>query len=184
MVLRRCRLIIVSDAGADPAYTYEDLANAIRKIRIDLGIPIEFDSPSLPVHPAAESADPTSARHCAIGRILYNAVDGDVQPGTLVYIKASCNGNEPPDVKQYATSNPSFPHQSTADQFFNESQFESYRRLGLHIVEEICGLTPDSCPQYTLESFLNVVENYVRPAAPELIPVRPAAGLFDVKARD
>jgi hypothetical protein len=52
----------------------------------------------------------------------------------------------------------------------------------LHIVEEICGLTPDSSPQFTLESFLNVVENYVHPAAPEVIPGRPAAGLFEVKA--
>ena len=181
MVLRRCRLIIVSDAGADPAYTYEDLANAIRKIRVDLGIPIEFESPSLPVDPAAKSPDPSSARHCAIGRILYSAVDGDVQPGTLIYIKASCNGNEPPDVKQYATSNSSFPHQSTAEQFFNESQFESYRRLGLHIVEEICGVTADCSPQFTLESFLNAVESYVYPTAPEIVPVRSAAGLFEVK---
>jgi len=43
MVLRRCSLIIVSDAGADPDYIYEDVANAVRKVRIDIGIPIEFD---------------------------------------------------------------------------------------------------------------------------------------------
>ncbi|MCL4802487.1 MAG: hypothetical protein KJ025_23065, partial [Burkholderiales bacterium] len=26
-----------------------------------------------------------------------------------------------------------FPHQSTADQFFDEPQFESYRKLGHHV---------------------------------------------------
>ena len=38
--------------------------------------------------------------------------------------------NEPADVLNYAIQNPTFPHQSTADQFFDESQFESFRRLG------------------------------------------------------
>jgi hypothetical protein len=42
MVLRRCRLIVVSDAGCDPHGTFEDLGNAIRKIRIDLGVPIDL----------------------------------------------------------------------------------------------------------------------------------------------
>src|SRR5262249_2170615 len=42
MVLRRCHIIVVSDAGADPDYRFGDLGNAIRKVRIDLGVPIEF----------------------------------------------------------------------------------------------------------------------------------------------
>ena len=42
MVLRRCRYIILSDAGCDGAYTFGDLANAVRKIRMDFGIDIEF----------------------------------------------------------------------------------------------------------------------------------------------
>jgi hypothetical protein len=33
--------------------------------------------------------------------------------------------------------NPDFPHQSTADQFFDEAQFEAYRCLGEHIGEDI-----------------------------------------------
>ena len=39
MVLRRSHRIVVSDGGCDPKYVYEDLGNAVRKIRIDLGIP-------------------------------------------------------------------------------------------------------------------------------------------------
>jgi len=57
--------------------------------------------------------------------------------GVLIYIKASLNGNEPVDVTEYSKSHPDFPHESTANQFFNESQFESYVRLGMHVVDEI-----------------------------------------------
>ena len=37
----------------------------------------------------------------------------------------------------YAGRNRDFPHETTADQFFDESQFESYRKLGAHIVSEV-----------------------------------------------
>jgi hypothetical protein len=80
---------------------------------------------------------PTS-RHCAIARIRYAAVDGASAPdGTLIYIKSSLTGNEPEDVLNYAAQNVTFPHQSTADQWFNEAQFEAYRRLGYHTIEEL-----------------------------------------------
>ncbi|HYP07455.1 MAG TPA: hypothetical protein VER03_14575 [Bryobacteraceae bacterium] len=139
-VLRRCRVIVVSDAGCDPKYVYEDLGNAVRKINIDLGIPIVF-----------ADGGPCSSRHCTTARIHYSAVDGPgVEDGVLVYIKPSLNGDEPADVRQYAAANPAFPHESTADQFFEESQFESYRRLGVHIVESVCG---DSEP-LTLDQFV------------------------------
>jgi hypothetical protein len=36
---------------------------------------------------------------------------------------------------QYKASHSDFPQESTGDQFFTESQFESYRKLGLHIVD-------------------------------------------------
>jgi hypothetical protein len=32
-------------------------------------------------------------------------------------------------------TNPTFPHESMADQFFSESQFESYRMLGAYTME-------------------------------------------------
>ena len=42
MIRRRCRCIVVSDAGCDPEYGFEDLGNAVRKIAIDLGVYISF----------------------------------------------------------------------------------------------------------------------------------------------
>ena len=46
-------------------------------------------------------------------------------------------GDENPYVSDYKTGNPDFPHQSTADQFFDETQFEAYRALGYHIANRL-----------------------------------------------
>lgn len=40
MVRRRCQLIVVSDASADPMFAYDALADAIRRIRLDEGVEI------------------------------------------------------------------------------------------------------------------------------------------------
>jgi hypothetical protein len=63
--------------------------------------------------------------------------------GWLLYLKSSLTGDEPTDVMEYHSRYKEFPHQSTADQFFSESQFESYRRLGLHIVRSAFEETRD-----------------------------------------
>ena len=134
MVLRRCHLIVVSDAGCDTDCCLEDLGNAIRKIRIDLGVPI--DMTRFDIH--SRKAGPVG-RHCAIGEILYDKVDGPhARRGLLLYIKPAITGDEPRDVFNYAHTCPEFPHESTGDQWFSESQFESYRMLGLHTVTEMC----------------------------------------------
>ena len=41
--------------------------------------------------------------------------------------------NLPDDVWRYYDQHVTFPHQSTADQWFDELQFESYRALGEYI---------------------------------------------------
>ena len=135
MVLRRCKFIVVSDAGADPEYQFGDLGNAVRKIRIDLGIPIEF--PEISIRARAEGCSP--GRYCAIGRIEYSAVDGPaVADGVIVIFKPTLLGIEPRDVLNYAAENKAFPQQPTSDQFFAESQFESYRQLGYFAVRTVC----------------------------------------------
>ncbi|HEV8432293.1 MAG TPA: patatin-like phospholipase family protein [Thermoanaerobaculia bacterium] len=150
MVLRRCRYIIVCDATADDRYAFNDLANAVRKIRIDLGIPIDFES--IRIAPPDEE-DPASARalrYCAVGWIRYSAVDDPSAPpmeakdGRLVYIKPVVYPDCPVDIRNYRTANPLFPHESTGDQFFNETQFESYRALGAHCVDTILGTAKET----------------------------------------
>ena len=135
MVARRCRFIVVSDAGCDGDYAFEDLGNAIRKIRIDLGIAIEF--------PAGIAIDRAHARagncHGAIGVVRYSSVDDHAEDGVLVYVKATLSGDEPIDVANYASAHPDFPHESTTNQWFGEAQFESYRVLGLHSIDALAG---------------------------------------------
>jgi hypothetical protein len=68
--------------------------------------------------------------HYTVGRIDYP--DG-TPSSTLIYLKSSLTDAVPADAQGYAQANPTFPHQTTADQFFDEAQFESYRRLGHHV---------------------------------------------------
>ena len=60
LVQRRCRLIVVSDASCDPDFEFEDLGNAIRKIRIDLGIEILMDR--IDMHPRSRWTSMASNR--------------------------------------------------------------------------------------------------------------------------
>ena len=297
MVLRRCRFVVASDAAADEEYHFSDLANAVRKIRIDLGVTIDF--PYVGIYDKSEADSGRGpGMYWALGRIRYGCVDrvrpgdgprglapdddiprgcttpyplfgaedlkdplgllvklahrndslsnyivgfveeqlppelkselndaertgspsqslqdalretfnnllrgpslytadrfpdvnklsaktrilikrkpqgdelvrlnrllleeaypGDVpnryfedaDDGILLYIKPAVYGNEPRDVLEYKESFPSFPHQSTADQFFDEPQFESYRELGYHIMKELCGSNDDEKDGY------------------------------------
>jgi len=138
MVLRRCHYIVVSDAGEDPECSFADLGEAVRKIRIDFGIPIEFGPMS--IYPRSQiDALKGPGHNSAIGRIRYSVVDGSAAPdGVLVYIKPACYGDEPRDIYEYFKTSKTFPHEGTADQFFSESQFESYRMLGAHTMEKLC----------------------------------------------
>ena len=138
VVLRRCRQIVVCDAGCDPDCSYEDLGNAIRKIRIDFGIEIVFHK-AIRIYPRSDKGD--NGVYCAIGKIVYSCIDGDDAPdGRILYIKPTIRAAGKPvpyDVYSYAEASDAFPHESTADQWFNESQFESYRALGTHAIDEI-----------------------------------------------
>jgi hypothetical protein len=140
MVRRRCRYIVAVDAGCDPDYTFEDLGNAVRKIAIDLGVKIRFHG--LDKLKKRDPKDPilgAGLPYHAIGEIDYPAADGGGKDdfGVILYIKPGYHGVENADVCAYAIGNPTFPHQSTGDQFFDESQFESYRALGFEITDGI-----------------------------------------------
>jgi hypothetical protein len=163
MVLRRCHYIVVSDAGADPHCSFADLGDAVRKIRIDLGISIEFDE--INIFPRCEDpARNQKGRHCAIGRICYSAVDGPAGPdGVLIYIKPACYGDEPRDIYEYFKASKTFPHESTKDQFFSESQFESYRMLGAYTMEKLSS----DCGGDFRRFIGNILERHLEMKAPE-----------------
>jgi hypothetical protein len=126
LIRRHCRYVLMSDCGADPTVAFDDLGNALRRIREDFGVDISLD-----VSPLRPGADGRSRQHMAVGTIHYSPTDR----GILLYVKPTITGDEPTDVLQYRTRNTAFPHESTGDQFYDEAQWESYRRLGLHAAE-------------------------------------------------
>lgn len=130
LVRRRCKTIVAVDAGADPERKMKDLAEAVRKCRVDLGIEIELPGLGL-----LEPDEKGKVSHgFTKGLIRYYPLDRS-KDGVLLLIKPTLTSarDEPVDLLNYAEQNPPFPQQSTSDQFFDESQFESYRRLGAHI---------------------------------------------------
>lgn len=123
LLKRRCRIIIASDAAADQGFQMMDFANLQRKARIDLGVDIVVQDKDQ-LQPDPESGYTES--HYLLGTIRYP----EGKEGKLIYIKSCLTGDEPADILAYRRKNPSFPDETTADQFFDESQFESYRKLG------------------------------------------------------
>jgi hypothetical protein len=79
-------------------------------------------------------------RGYAIGKIKYapGPDKGEGLEGTIFYVKATMTKGLPADIYAYKSQNDKFPHQSTADQFFDEEQFEAYRELGYHLAKKMC----------------------------------------------
>lgn len=127
LLRRRCKLIVIGDGECDPQMYFPGLATLLRTARIDLGIHIDID-----LDPLRLGSEGHSSAHFAAGRISY---PGEAECGYLLYLKSSCTGDEDEVIGQYRHSSPTFPHESTADQLFNEGQFEAYRALGQHIGE-------------------------------------------------
>jgi hypothetical protein len=127
LLRRRCRLIVIGDGECDPEMHFVGLATLLRTARIDLGIHIDINLDELRLN-----AERCSAAHLVVGRIVY---PGEKECGYLLYLKSSCTGDEDEVVGEYRHRSPTFPHETTADQFFTEGQFEAYRALGQHIGE-------------------------------------------------
>jgi len=152
MIRRRCGLIVVCDAGCDPSGVFTDLGNAVQKVRVDFGVEINIESQWL-----RRLDDSKLLAHCAYGTIDYSRVDAGARVGELLYIKPMVAGQEPPDVLNYYWQNQRFPHDPTADQWFSEAQFESYRRLGEHMVAPNASSTPPPPPP-TVQAFISAAK--------------------------
>jgi hypothetical protein len=161
LLRRRCRVIIAVDAEADPQMRFGSFITLQIYARVDLGIRIDLpldaireatlaamkrdvqavekpdkDEDDAARKPGAAKKPETNGPHVAIGTIHY----GDGHTGTLVYIKASLSGDENDYIRDYSRRNPTYPHESTGDQFFTEEQFEVYRALGFHCADRfLCG---------------------------------------------
>lgn len=124
LVRRHCRVIVATDCGMDPEVAFDDFGVMVRRVREDFGVEIRIDLSPLRPDPATGLA----RQPMVSGDIHYP--EGDT--GILLFFKPTLVGNEPADVTQYRTRNKAFPHEGTGDQFYDEAQWESYRRLGEH----------------------------------------------------
>ncbi|HEY0761809.1 MAG TPA: patatin-like phospholipase family protein [Pyrinomonadaceae bacterium] len=128
LLRRRCKFVIAIDGEADPNRSFGGLIKLTQLAKIDLGVTIEPDLTDLQT-----DLQGFGRSHFALFQIKY----AESQYGFLLYIKSSLTGNEPQFLKKYRLENPAFPHQSTAQQLFSETQFEAYRALGEHIAHDL-----------------------------------------------
>ncbi len=134
LLRRRCKFIIAIDGEHDPKMTFKALTTLQRLAAIDLGVKIEANLDDLRLNPQG-----LSRSHFRFCRIRYpKDVRGTEEVfGYLLYVKLSLTGNEGEFIRRYRLDQPVFPHHSTADQFFTETQFEAYRSLGEHIGDKL-----------------------------------------------
>ena len=165
LVRRRVKLIICCDGGADPEFSFSDLQILVRRIGADFGAWIDFDVdnhleriiPREPVPEKVRARDPRTdaypggakfaERGYIKGTISYPGTDAK---STLILLKTTMIQRLGLTLKGYKGAHPTFPDESTGDQFFDEEQFEAYRELGYEIAER---MIPD--PSVGLKALLD-----------------------------
>ncbi|MBF0161375.1 MAG: hypothetical protein HQL88_03715 [Magnetococcales bacterium] len=130
LIHRRCDLIIIGDAGADKDNTFDTLGNLVEKVRVDFGTEITINTK--PMEPKDKEKDKLCEEPYLIGTIRYPKIDdkNTEKMGILIYVNTCLFPDLPACVMTYQRMNKDFPEQTTADQFFDEAQFEAYRELG------------------------------------------------------
>jgi hypothetical protein len=148
LIRRKCRLIIATDAGADPDYGFSDLRNLVLRARNELGINIKFregmDPESL-IRPLASRGYSESPFVIAdISELAGKQPEGaPAYTGILVYVKSSLrqqtryHGDLVSESFNYKIYHPAFPHETTADQFFDKAQWKAYYSLGRFIAGDL-----------------------------------------------
>jgi hypothetical protein len=134
LLRRRCKYIVAIDGEQDAKMTFHALTTLQRLAFIDLGITIDVDLDDLRLNDRG-----LSRSHFRFCRIRYPRDERGSEEvcGYLLYLKLSLTGNEGEFIRRYRLDEPIFPHHSTADQFFSETQFEAYRSLGEHVGDKL-----------------------------------------------
>jgi hypothetical protein len=141
LIRRRTRLIVACDGTADPEFGFSDFITLLARIEADFGARIVFNPGSgLEVFmPSTAAGFPRNMqlaqRGFTVGKIRYS----DGSEGDLIYVTTTLFSGLDLATLGYKAGNPDFPDQTTADQFFDEAQFEAYRRLGYSVGEAVLG---------------------------------------------
>jgi hypothetical protein len=166
LLRRRCEIIIACDGEEDFVGAFPGLSTVKRLAEIDMNIKIEFPPHSLEMLCDRETNERGVTRvlppekHFAIAKITYPSRPElgqlDNETGYLLYIRSGLKGDEDQVIAGYKKSHPEFPHESIADQSFDEVQFEAYRRLG----EKIMSTTLEALTEDGLSASKKKMENY------------------------
>jgi hypothetical protein len=165
LLRRRVPVIVCCDCGADPDYKFGDLANLMRLARIDLRAEFvslagddrrlksifgnnvsKFVAKDIAELRATQVVDPkdkipqSRAKFALAYRIEYKNAAGQLLPeesSVVLIVKPAVLSDSPHDLMEYKSVHPNFPQESTGDQFFDDAQWESYRRLGVQLGDKI-----------------------------------------------
>ncbi len=151
LLRRRVEFIICTDAGADPRYGWDDMANLARQARLDFGAEILWLSPADVAAPAVPEwivdwIDPKGLSEfrgikcdgnstAALARVHY--ASGTPADSWILLLKPCLTDAAPFDIRNYQSNHSEFPQQPTSDQFFDDAQWESYRALGQWIARGV-----------------------------------------------
>ena len=147
LLRRELDLIIISDATADPAFTFSDLRRALRFAETDLDVEITFDSDEKLSHLVPDDGNNMASPMAEARKGYLHATIAykNGMEGSLFYLKTTMIGGQRVRTKSYKLEYPRFPDQPTSDQFFDEAQFAAYRDLGYTITLDMlenCDLRP------------------------------------------
>ena len=152
---RRVPVVLLCDHTGDGPGGFNDVADLVRKARMDFGAEITFLDDAARAQALAGITDAGQR-----ARVLSHLGDledlgfgespADRRPGDrfaalarvdhrngdatwLIVIKPRITPGLPVDLREYAHANPNFPRQPISDQFFDDRQWESHRKLGQEI---------------------------------------------------
>ena len=153
---RGCRFILASDNGQDEKFNFCDLEILIRTARTDIGVEVsvvkhdDFPKNLEPIRDCflngfegdwrLHARSPSNSGFALLLKTadIPRRVNGVWKQrrggnGLIVWLKPKPFADLPADIGTYAAVHPDFPQQNTANQFFDEAQWESYRRLGFQM---------------------------------------------------
>ncbi len=152
LIRRRVPYMVVVDVGADKEYNGEVIGWLARLVRIDFGaefrevdldqiseVPSEVKEQLGSVEELLGSEGNPPHKNATLFQVQFPKSERTEKSWHgrsccwMLYIRASVIDGEPVDVRNYKLENPDFPNEPTLDQFFDEPQWESYRKLGEHI---------------------------------------------------
>ncbi len=138
LIRRRAKIVIVCDGEADKETSYSAFVSLARRVEEDFDVKFEFREnrgPELLVEDIPmlyPSGAKSSEWGFFVAKIHYKKT---AEIGAVIYLKATMIGEVSLKTKGYKGAHPDFPDETTADQFFDEEQFEAYRELGYAIAK-------------------------------------------------